>query len=102
MSFLKKLIGRSSEPEAEVDNEPVDYRRARRDGTYKVVTVTYPTGYVRKGVAVDISDTGVRVRFFQRGELPSRVELKIDGQSGKRTADVVWQETHDAGFKFVG
>ena len=46
--------------------------------------------------------TGVRVRFSQRGELPARVELKIDGQSGKRVADVVWQETHDAGLKFVG
>lgn len=102
MSFLKKLIGRSSEPEAEIDDKPVDYRRARRDGTYKVVTITYPTGYVRKGVAVDLSATGVRVRFSQRGELPARVELKIDGQSGKRVADVVWQETHDAGLKFVG
>lgn len=102
MSFLKKLIGRGSEPEPELDDGPVDHRRARRDGAYKVVTVIYPTGYERKGVAVDMSATGVRVRFSQRGELPSRVELKIDGMSGKRTADVVWQETHDAGFKFVG
>ena len=102
MSFLKKLINRTPEPEPEIDEGPVEHRRAPREGTYKVVTVTYPTGYTRKGIAVDLSATGVRVRFSQRGELPPRVEIKIDGRSGARAADVVWQETHDAGLKFVG
>ena len=102
MSFLKKLIGRSSEPVAPVvPEQPAEHRRAHRAGIYKVVSITYPTGYVRKGIAVNISKTGVRVRFSQRGELPPRVELKIDGIPGTHTAQVMWQETHDAGLKFV-
>ncbi|MCI4644030.1 MAG: PilZ domain-containing protein [Hyphomonadaceae bacterium] len=101
VSFLKKLMGRTPEPEPELPEEPVEHRRAHRAGTYKVVSVTYPSGYVRKGIAVDLSATGVRVRFSQRGELPAHVDLKIDGVPGVLSAEVVWQETYDAGLKFV-
>lgn len=81
--------------------KPTEHRSTDRAGVYKVVSVTYPTGYVRKGIVVDISPTGARLRFSQRGELPDRVELRIEGLSGIRQGEVVWQETHDAGIKFL-
>ncbi|MEM1106920.1 MAG: PilZ domain-containing protein [Pseudomonadota bacterium] len=105
MSFLSKLISWKSgkaDLDAEISEEPSEQRSDDRPGVYKVVTVTYPSGYVRKGIVVDLSDTGLRVRFSQRGELPGRLDLKIEGLAGARTGEVVWQETHDAGIRFLG
>jgi len=104
VSILAKILGRSSEANVDVEEapqEPVDHRGNDRSGAYKVVTVTYPSGYVRKGIVVDLSPSGARLRFSQRGELPDDVELRIEGLSGIRRGQVVWQETHDAGVKFV-
>jgi len=104
VSILAKIIGRKPEPAEDtqdVPEKPVEHRVTDRAGTYKVVTVTYPSGYIRKGIVVDLSPTGARLRFSQRGELPPSFELRIEGLSGVRRGDVVWQETHDAGIKFV-
>ncbi|MEM6665481.1 MAG: PilZ domain-containing protein [Pseudomonadota bacterium] len=87
-------------PELEADEAPPELRRTERQGAYRVVTVTYPSGYIRKGVIVDLSATGARIRFSQRGELPDRVTLRIEGLSGNKEADMVWQEAYDAGVRF--
>jgi len=100
VSIFSKLLSRKPAPEEEIAEEPVEHRSTDRVGTFKVVHVTYPTGYVRRGIIVDISPTGARVRFSQRGELPERVDVKIEGVPGTRQAEVVWQETHDAGLRF--
>ena len=103
VSILAKLIGRKPERvEPPSQPEAHELRNTTRELTYKVVTVTYPTGYERKGIVADISATGVRVRFSQRGELPHRVNLKITGVAGSRTAEVAWQEAYEAGLRFVG
>ena len=102
MSLFGKLFKRKpvvSVPET--PPEPVNHRRSERDGAYRVVTITYPSGYVRKGIIVDQSKTGARIRFSQRGELPEHVTLRIEGLSGLREAETVWQETHDAGVRFI-
>lgn len=104
MSILAKILGRS--PSVRNDEEPVpekptEHRTSDRAGVYKVVSVTYPTGYVRKGIVVDLSPSGARLRFSQRGELPDLVELRIEGMPGARRGEVVWQETHDAGIRFL-
>lgn len=101
MSLLDKFFGRKrgAEPEPESESELTDHRAADRQGTYKVVSVTYPSGYQRRGVIVDMSKTGLRIRFSQRGELPGQVSLKIEGMAGTHTASTVWQETYEAGLK---
>ncbi len=103
MSIISKILGQKAPEEADpkVPEKPEEHRASDRAGTYKVVSVAYPSGYVRKGVVVDLSPTGARVRFSQRGELPPVVELRITGISGVKKASVVWQENHDAGLKFV-
>ena len=102
MSFFAKLLKRSpSAPTPDEDETPSELRRNDREGAYKVVTVTYPSGYVRKGIIVDLSPGGARIRFSQRGELPGHVSLRIEGISGYRDAEIVWQETHDAGVRFL-
>jgi len=103
VSIISKILGHKAteEAEPEVPEKPREHRTSDRAGTYKVVSVSYPSGYVRKGVVVDLSPTGARVRFSQRGELPPVVELRIAGISGVKKGSVVWQEDHDAGLKFV-
>ena len=103
VSLMSKLLGRKSAVEAEVEDveseEAVEHRRAERTGTFRVVSVSYPSGYERRGVVVDMSQTGLRVRFSQRGEIPDYVFLKIEGKAGVHRARTVWQETYEAGFK---
>ena len=103
VSLMNKLLGRKSAAEADVEDTeaegPVEHRRAERAGTFRVVSVSYPSGYERRGVVVDMSQTGLRVRFSQRGELPDFVALKIEGKAGVHKAQTVWQETYEAGFK---
>jgi len=105
MSFLKSLFGRrpgDDEPEPapeELGEPPGDHRNAERGGAFRVCKVTYTTGYTRRGVVVDISETGVRVRFSDRGELPDMVTLDIE-RVGRRSARLVWSDESDAGFQF--
>lgn len=102
MSFLGKLLNRKPvATDVEADDTPPEQRRAEREGSYRVAKITYPSGYVRKGIVVDLSATGARIRFSERGELPDRVTLRIQGLSGLRDAEKVWQETHDAGVRFL-
>ncbi|NBC21263.1 MAG: hypothetical protein GVY06_09535 [Alphaproteobacteria bacterium] len=108
LEIFRRLFGRqpAQPPTLAQDGDdgelqlPEEHRTAGRDGTYKVATVTYPTGYERRGVVVDRSDTGVRVRFYTRGELPGHVTLTVESIAGRRRARVVWQETHEAGLAF--
>ena len=104
VSLIDRIFGRgkAAEPTSDdVDIEPVEHRQAERANTYRVVSISYPSGYERRGVIIDMSQTGLRVRFSQRGELPNRVFLKIEGKAGVHTADTVWQETYEAGLKLV-
>lgn len=102
MSLFTKLLGRKAELESEpADEAPKETRTSNRVGAYKVASVTYPTGYVRRGVVIDLSPTGARLRFSQRGGLPDTLKVKIAGMAGERRAEVVWQEDTDAGIRFL-
>lgn len=106
LDFFRKLFARKDtvqvpdEDAVSVVPESQEHRSADRDGTYKVATVTYPSGYVRKGVVVDRSETGVRVRFHTRGELPDHVHIAVEGFGGRKLARVAWQDVHEAGLAF--
>ncbi len=106
LDFIRKLFNRKDSVAVTIDEGAVsvedseEHRHADRDGTYKVATVTYPTGYIRKGVVVDRSDTGVRVRFHTRGELPDNVHISVEGIGGRKYARVAWQDVHEAGLAF--
>ena len=102
MSFLGKLLNRKPvAADVGVDDTPPEQRRTKREGAYRVAKITYPSGYIRKGIVVDLSTAGARIRFSERGELPGRVTLRIQGLSGLHEAETVWQESHDAGVRFL-
>ncbi|MEM7768442.1 MAG: PilZ domain-containing protein [Pseudomonadota bacterium] len=75
-------------------------RRWQRQEAYKPCTVIYPSGFKRRGVVMDMSQRGVRIRFTERAGLPERVQVMVDGFSEPRNATVAWHDSIDAGLRF--
>lgn len=78
-----------------------DKRRAPRKGVWCVCSVISQSGAIREGIILDVSKTGARVRFRNRGTLPPIVKVKASRIGLNRFARVVWQTTFDAGIEFV-
>ena len=79
----------------------VDQRGALRKGTWCVCQIMTREGAVREGVILDVSATGARIRFRDRGELPRIVKIKASRIGLNRFARVVWQRIPDAGIEFI-
>ncbi len=76
-------------------------RRAGRDDTYVECLVSTGGHHTERGVIVDISETGARVRFSHRSTLPSTVRIKALRLQLDRPAKVVWQDFNEVGLKFL-
>jgi len=92
-------------PAAEVQldaQEPatVKNRRWERSEAYRPCTVIYPSGFKRRGVVMDMSQRGVRIRFTERAGLPETVQVLVDGAAEPRKATVAWHDRIDAGLRF--
>lgn len=59
------------------------------------------SGYSRKGIVLDYSDTGLRIRFPTNESLPRflRVSARSIGIEGR--AQVVWQKGSEIGLKLI-
>ncbi len=57
-------------------------------------------GYCRRGVVLDHSDQGVRVRLQSRESLPDQIELHVPALSIKRKAKIIWRDGVDIGVAF--
>lgn len=79
----------------------VEQRKAVRKGTWCVCQILTREGAVREGVILDVSATGARIRFRDRGDLPRIVKIKASRIGLHRFARVVWQRTPDAGIEFI-
>ncbi len=87
--------------ELDLDPSPsLTPRASPRKNTYAVVTVVYESGYKRKGVIVNHSGQGAKVRFMSNEDMPSRVAVRMPNQAGDQWADVVWRDFCDAGLRF--
>lgn len=76
-------------------------RRAQRKGVWCVCSVFSQAGAVREGIILDVSETGARIRFRNRGTLPPIVKLKASRIGLNRFSRVVWQTGFDAGLEFI-
>lgn len=92
---------RGARDPAPIVRPETNQRRGPRKDLWCVCSVETKGGEVREGVIVDISKTGARVRFRNRGTLPQVVRIKGPRIGLKRFARVVWQSTFDAGLEFV-
>lgn len=108
MLFLPSLFG--SKKTVTIDKSRVwklsarapEKVRAVRKPVYREACVIYPSGYRRKGVVMDYSDKGVRIRFPTNETLPARVSLdaRLVGMAGD--AAVVWQTNSEVGLHLRG
>jgi len=108
MSLLPRLFG--SKKPATVDVSKVhrmaeavpDSARPIRTQVYREAYVTYESGYRRKGVVMDFTDTGLRIRFPTNEVLPNVVTLTARAIGMEGEADVVWQKNSEAGLRLRG
>jgi hypothetical protein len=76
-------------------------RRAERDDAYVECLVSTGGRHAEKGVIVDISETGARIRFNHRSTLPETVRLKALRLKLDRPAQVIWRDFNEVGLKFL-
>ena len=79
----------------------IDNRGAPRKGVWCVCQVMTRDGAIREGIILDVSKTGARIRFRDRGELPNIIKIKASRIGLHRFARVVWQRSPDAGIEFI-
>ncbi len=106
MALLDRLLkGWKAEPpppapDPEPEPEPVPVR-SPREAVYREAYVTYDSGYKRKGVVLDHSDSGVRVRFPTNERMPENVILNAKSVNLHGPAKVVWQNGSEVGLTMV-
>ncbi|WP_273184961.1 PilZ domain-containing protein [Hyphomonas adhaerens] len=72
--------------------------RAERAKVYREAAVAYDSGYRRKGVVLDYSANGARLRFPTNENLPPMVYLYARAVGLEGPARVVWQHGSEAGL----
>jgi hypothetical protein len=75
--------------------------RAARRQVWSICSIKYRSGEIREAVIINVTKSGVRIRFRSKGRLPEVVEIKSGRLGLNRTARVVWQKSFDAGLSFV-
>ena len=75
--------------------------RSERYNSYKEVHVTTSTGYHTRGIVIDHSETGLRVRFQSMEALSDIIHIHVSGLNIRGTARVVWQDACDFGFEIL-
>ncbi|WP_291048573.1 hypothetical protein [Hyphomonas sp.] len=78
-----------------------DFARPLRAHVYREATVTLESGYTRKGIVLDYSDTGLRIRFPTNEAMPRllTVNARTVGIAGR--AQVIWQKDSEVGLKLI-
>ena len=81
--------------------QPQKTFRSDRQNSFLEVYVVTEFGYKRQGVAIDVSETGARLRFHTSESMPPRIRLKIPKMKLDCMADVVWHKGIDVGVRFT-
>jgi hypothetical protein len=72
--------------------------RAERAKVYREAAVAYESGYRRKGIVLDYTSKGVRLRFPTNESLPPTIYLYAGAIGLEGPARVVWQSGSEAGL----
>ena len=102
--WLGKLFRRTPEPEPEptpeVEALPEVERTGDRAHSFMEAIIITQNAYRKKGVAVDMSETGARLRFHSTEGLTEIVQVKIPLAKVDRSARVVWKDGTDVGVQY--
>ncbi len=101
-NFFRKRHKEEEEFDVSNDNALKAYiQRDDRENSYKEASVTFPSGYTIRGIVVDHSEGGVRMRFQNMEALPEIVDLNVPALNIKTKARVAWNDTIDYGLEFL-
>lgn len=75
--------------------------REERENSYKEALITTNTGYKVRGIVLDHSEGGVRMRFKTIEALPEIVYISIPAFNIHTRARVAWQDTIDYGLEYI-
>ena len=75
--------------------------REERENVYKEASITFPTGYRCRGIVLDYSEGGVRMRFQNVEHLPDFVQIDIPALKIRTQARVAWRDTIDFGLEYL-
>lgn len=82
--------------------EVVERRRSDRSNVFAdAVAISNNGHYRKKGVALDLSSDGTRIRFENGDSLVDGMEVKIARYGIKRRARMRWRTRTDVGVEFV-
>ncbi len=108
MNVLTRLLGwkkpKAVEPSRveQVVAAHEDRVRPVRAPVYREATVMYDSGYKRRGIVLDYTHNGVRVRFPTTERLPGTVILQAKAVGLEGLAEVIWQRGAEAGLQLTG
>lgn len=75
--------------------------RSERVNSYKEAHVSTDAGYSVRGIVVDHSDSGLRIRFQAYETLPDYVNINVPGLRIRGTARVVWRDHTEFGLQML-
>lgn len=108
MSVLNRMFGSRKTPAAPARDRIAhavapeqDTPRPLRATAYREVSVVYESGYTRKGIVLDFTSTGLRIRFPTNEILPAQVQVNAGGVNIRGPARVIWQEGSEVGFELI-
>lgn len=103
MGILDWIRKTPAEPVPEVEEEStLIEREAERQNAYAEAIVQTRHGQEKRGVLIDISDTGARIRFVSAdGVVPDdMIRVIVPLKRIKRVAMIKWKDKTDIGVKF--
>ena len=86
----------------EVIGEPVERRASDRNDTYAdAIALTEKGRFLKKGIALDLSANGSRLRFENGDSLGDGMVVSIARYGIKRRARMRWRTRTDVGVEFL-
>ena len=95
---------RADDPVIEVVEEPemVERRSAQRNDTYADVVAKSNSGrFLKRGIALDLSANGARLRFENGDSLLDGMVVNISRYGVKRRGKMRWRTKTDVGVEFI-
>ncbi|MCR9080431.1 MAG: PilZ domain-containing protein [Hyphomonadaceae bacterium] len=95
---------RAKEPEIGVEEEAeiVERRVAERNDTYADVVAKSNSGrFLKRGIALDLSANGARLRFENGDSLLDGMVVNISRYGVKRRGRMRWRTRTDVGIEFI-
>ena len=95
---------RAKEPEIGVEEEAetVERRVAERNDTYADVVAKSNSGrFLKRGIALDLSANGARLRFENGDSLLDGMVVNISRYGVKRRGKMRWRTKTDVGVEFI-